>query len=435
MTAGAARMARAFGAASWRWPRRTGWLVRVTTTTMTMNGRQLRKPVQGPVKNPPRLGNGQCSVSLDAAAFFLGISRGTVQARVDGLPGKRAGAAARYLTPRQFEKTAEEVARYRSSGMLPLDEAARYLEMSEHAVMGHVATGKLRECRRGAAFFATRELDLFQARMQGVVDPISTYRADKLFGRGRGHTNHLVQQGWLEGVRVGRTTFVSKMAVAVDARRRRRLEERLRVLCKAGRLLASSEAAAFLGASKSLVTQLARRGILKFMEPKRVKRRFFRLRDLERFKALNVVTRKAPPENLLGTAEVTRALDLSKSAISWLVKKGQLRVTRSGLAKSAALGFDPRDVERLKAERQRLNALVTSKVASEILLLQPWTLGSLVRQGLILPLKGKKRDTYYYDPEELRAMRDAPFVVEARRRARLAPVRAKAKSLPILRGR
>ena len=379
-----------------------------------MNVTQLPKPM----KDPPRLANGERLVSLDAAAFFLRISRGTIQARLGDKPGDRGPGAARHLTPQQFASMAADVSRLRSGSMWPLDEAARYLEMPERAVMGHVAAGKLRECAPRAAFFGKRELDFFLVRVQGIADPISLYRADKLV-RGRvGQAEYWVRTRFLKGVRAGRTTFVSKAAVEAEDRRRKRLQRRLRVLREAGRLFTIPEAAAFLGICSTLIFRYRDRGMLKSFKSTRVDCQFFRLRDLERLKALNLVNLKRPPGELLSAEAVAKALGVSKGAVTRFVKKGHLRLAaRIGSRKHATMGFDLREVERLKAERSRLNELVGAKEACEILQLRPWTLGKLVRQGLLVPRVRNSRTESLYDPKELRGMRNAPFLVEARWRA------------------
>ena len=78
----------------------------------------------------------------------------------------------RHLTQTQLERIGREIARFRSQGLLSLDEAASLLEVSEEKVLRYVASSKLRETYPGSAFFARDQVEMLHYRRQGLDDLI-----------------------------------------------------------------------------------------------------------------------------------------------------------------------------------------------------------------------------------------------------------------------
>ena len=395
---------------------------------VTVKGRGVAHAGSAPVawppsnsrKSPARLLNGERLFTLDEAARMLRVSKAMLEPRVArGAERTRTAGATRYLAQTHVQRMATEIALLRSRGMLPLYKAARYLEVSEQSVLDYVEEGKLRECQRGAAFFSKEVLERFLVRQRGIMDPILLRRAAMLPRVARAHTivADWIGAGWLKSVRLGGRVFVSRSAVETEARRRRRLWEGLRVLLEGGSLLERRDACSFLGISLSGLDGLIRRRALKPFRPEGMHRAFFRRRELEKVKALGLANPKRAPPNLMRSDEVARALAVDRTTVFRLAREKRLTIAaRSGSKPKSTMGFDPKEVARLQAERRRLSELVTLPAACEILIIPPGTLLRLMREGLVVPC-GRKRKSNLFDPLALRAMRNAPFMIDARRRA------------------
>ncbi len=366
------------------------------------------------------LSNGEPPLlSLDEAARRLRVSPGTLRARLDhGVQRRARGARAmRYLTQTQLERIGRDVARFRSRGLLSLDEAASLLEVSEEKVLGYVASSELQETDPGSAFFARDQVELLYYRRRGLVDLIPLSHVVKL---GLGPFSAAYQwfrRGLLGGVQVGGRHFVSRGALEAQIALRVRTRERVRLLRRTGRFLTPEKASEFLGVHPASLYGLVHRGLLKPITVRQDQRRFYRRRDLERVK-LARASQRAPPPNTLGYRDVRRELGVSVGVVNALIRDGRLRLAaQRETGKTIIKGYDPKEVARIKAERKRRAALVTTRGASEILGISLYTVSRLVRKGLLAP-RDRIGPSPLFEPKDVIRLKDDPSMAGEWRRAR-----------------
>ena len=368
----------------------------------------------------PRLANGEHLYSLEDAARLLRVSPATLQARMEQGPRRARGQAqpvTRYLTTTQLERLGKEIKRLRGAGLLSLDEVAAYLEIPEEKLLRLVESGELREDHPGSAFFANGQLEMLQARQQGIKDPIALRDAEKMGVASLVTLQALIRTKWLKCVRIGSWLYVSRSAAEEELRRRGRLVERLCLLQKAGRLLTRNEAAEFLGVHGETMNVVVRQGLLKPFYVKRLRRRYYRRRDIERAK-LARAHRDEPPPNTLRLAEVRKALGISQSVSDVLTAEGRLRVVARRRTGGVVVdGYDPKVVERIKAERARKAALLTTTKAARILGVPRGSIGRFMERGLLVP-KDQRGDWSLFEPKDVHRLKDDPAMAQVLRRAR-----------------
>jgi hypothetical protein len=302
------------------------------------------------------------------------------------LPSPRRVAKAKQCLP-------AEAARTGLRAVLSHARAARILGISEEEVRTLVNRGELRINGRA---FVKEDLALLLAQRNGIPDPISVNAAMGITG----NALYWVKAGWLRAVRVGRWCFISKAEVESEARKRNRLKARIDLLRKAGRLLTRDETADRLGVSNGWLRTLEKRGALKGIRARRLPVPHFRTKDVERL-AESGLPNLRWPAGLLSVEEAAAALGVHAWDVKRMVALGRLpRISASGSSGRWA-GFRPEDVERVKAENQRIAQLLSMSEASRVLNLPKETLARLTREGVLVP-EAYRGNAPLFDPRVLR---------------------------------